>query len=768
MEDGDDLPFNLPRDSEEDEDQLPLTLARDSDPDDHLPLTLARDADPDDQLPLTLARDSDPDDHLPLTLARDSALDDHLPLNLPKHSEASLDNFLSSDQAALNSVLMNILSKFSELDADGSGAITMDELATHWLSAATEVCKRPLSDSEKDLIGASVQRAFDVMDVEQDGMINKHEWLHTALLDMHPPGPVANEIITRKLREPDAPDVSGLVHTWLSSDELVCGMVTRKMLSTSLNADPDVLDVLNTTGNENITYAEFVASELHLTFMPVELYYYDLSKNFASVLSPVLLGQYEEGIWHTSVGVFGQELYFFGYILTCYPGQSAFGQPRKSIQLGHTLRTVEELNEEIKRVYFDYRPDLYDAFDHNCNDLSNHMVQFLLGRPIPDSVRLMSERLKSSSLVKVLRPMLNRMLGNRQTRGKQDGEDKLLELEASARARRNNARHQNSSNSALSVDKHVISANSLNLEFEGPDSEEDSGPNAAGMAFAMAGKDAAPRQLTGMVLFRASGASAPVVAQVEMEHSDGTFDIGWFDQTGSKQQAAGVPGASLEPYIPALQASALLKEVFSRASQALPPTLDRWSSMDIGRGDLQRAMTCLDGHPLVRSQPSYWSSSVQCRFCQVAIPAGQVRMHCYSCNYTLCGKCFLQHQNPNVGQNLAGFEEVRHSLSVWPKCDKGHSFERFGGGSSDGGTACSSCKQQEIGSTGPFFLICRFCQQQLCHDCARRSICALLDAAYEPRVAPAPSDVVDSEAVRRVFAAQGRRKILPGIDQDGV
>ena len=41
-------------------------------------------------------------------------------------------------------------------------------------------------------------------------------------------------------------------------------------------------------------------------------------------------------------GPFMQELYFFGYILTCYPGQSAFGQPRKSIQLGHTLRTVEE------------------------------------------------------------------------------------------------------------------------------------------------------------------------------------------------------------------------------------------------------------------------------------------------------------------------------------------------------------------------------------------------------------------------------------------
>ena len=88
-------------------------------------------------------------------------------------------------------------------------------------------------------------------------------------------------------------------------------MVTRNMLSLKLGLDPDVdtdlLDVLNATGSDSITYAEFVANVLHLSFRTVELYYYDLSKNFASVLSPVLLGQYEEGIWHTSVGVFGQE-----------------------------------------------------------------------------------------------------------------------------------------------------------------------------------------------------------------------------------------------------------------------------------------------------------------------------------------------------------------------------------------------------------------------------------------------------------------------------
>eukprot|EP00439_Symbiodinium_sp_Y106_P044878 s3554_g5.t1 len=267
--------------------------------------------DEDDDLFLKLPRDSEEEEgQLPITLNRDSALeDDRLPLTLPKSSESSLEVFLSSDQVAQNSVLTNILSKFSELDADGSGAITMDELASHWLSAATEVCKRPLSDSEKELIGGSVQRAFDVMDVEQDGKINKHEWLHTALLDMHPPGPVATDIITQKLRESDTPDiVATLVYTWLSADEMVCGIVTRQMLSINPCGDAELLDVMNSTGSDSITYAEFVANVLRLTFRPVELYYYDLSKSFASVLSPILLGQYEDGIWHTSVGVFGQDL----------------------------------------------------------------------------------------------------------------------------------------------------------------------------------------------------------------------------------------------------------------------------------------------------------------------------------------------------------------------------------------------------------------------------------------------------------------------------
>ena len=133
----------------------------------------------DEGLPLILPSQSEEEDQLPLTLTRDSDVEDvedeQLPLNLPKPSQSELEIFLSHDQAALNSVLMNILSKFSDLDADGSGAITMNELAAHWLSAATEVCKRPLSDSEKELIGASVQRAFDVMDVEQNGRIDKHE-----------------------------------------------------------------------------------------------------------------------------------------------------------------------------------------------------------------------------------------------------------------------------------------------------------------------------------------------------------------------------------------------------------------------------------------------------------------------------------------------------------------------------------------------------------------------------------------------------------------
>ena len=119
--DGDELPLKLPRDSDE-EDELPLILTRDS------VLDYDQPSECEDQLPLKLPRESDDEDELPFILKRDSVLeDDQLPLTLPRESHnAALERFLGSDQETLNSVLTNILERFSELDADGSGTITMN------------------------------------------------------------------------------------------------------------------------------------------------------------------------------------------------------------------------------------------------------------------------------------------------------------------------------------------------------------------------------------------------------------------------------------------------------------------------------------------------------------------------------------------------------------------------------------------------------------------------------------------------------------------
>ena len=45
------------------------------------------------------------------------------------------------------------------------------------------------------------------------------------------------------------------------------------------------------------------------------------------------------------------------------------------------------------------RPECYDLLKHNCNNFSNEVVQFLIGRPIPDYIiNLPSEALNRQEL----------------------------------------------------------------------------------------------------------------------------------------------------------------------------------------------------------------------------------------------------------------------------------------------------------------------------------------------------------------------------------
>lgn len=54
--------------------------------------------------------------------------------------------------------------------------------------------------------------------------------------------------------------------------------------------------------------------------VPVQLYVYDMTNGVAAVMSQMILGQQIEGIWHTSVVVYGREFFYGGSgIQSCMP-----------------------------------------------------------------------------------------------------------------------------------------------------------------------------------------------------------------------------------------------------------------------------------------------------------------------------------------------------------------------------------------------------------------------------------------------------------------
>lgn len=73
--------------------------------------------------------------------------------------------------------------------------------------------------------------------------------------------------------------------------------------------------------------------------MKVLLYVYDLSGGLARQLSLPLTGKFIEGIWHTSVVVFGREVYYGQGILESRPGTTHV----RSVTFLHILLVADSL-----------------------------------------------------------------------------------------------------------------------------------------------------------------------------------------------------------------------------------------------------------------------------------------------------------------------------------------------------------------------------------------------------------------------------------------
>ncbi|KAK3308845.1 P-loop containing nucleoside triphosphate hydrolase protein [Chaetomium strumarium] len=144
--------------------------------------------------------------------------------------------------------------------------------------------------------------------------------------------------------------------------------------------------------------------------MDVHLLIYDLSKGLARQLSMSLLGFQLDAIYHTSIQLNGLEYVYDGNVVAIKPGSSHLGQPMQKSFLGKTELTMDVIEEYIDSLREIYTVEAYDLWRHNCNNFSNDLATFLLGKGIPEYITSMPQAVLDSPFGQMLMPTLNQQI----------------------------------------------------------------------------------------------------------------------------------------------------------------------------------------------------------------------------------------------------------------------------------------------------------------------------------------------------------------------
>eukprot|EP00123_Amoebidium_parasiticum_P013204 comp21827_c0_seq1/m.31116 comp21827_c0_seq1/g.31116 ORF comp21827_c0_seq1/g.31116 comp21827_c0_seq1/m.31116 type:complete len:190 (-) comp21827_c0_seq1:365-934(-) len=142
----------------------------------------------------------------------------------------------------------------------------------------------------------------------------------------------------------------------------------------------------------------------------VQLYVYDLSHGAARMYAQQFLGIPLEGIWHSSVVVYGKEFYFGeGGINEYNPGTTHHGRPLRVHDLGSTHIPEAVFREFVDDLRTRYGEQHYHLLDNNCNSFTNEVAEFLTGKGIPDYIRTLPALFESTAMGQALRPMIDQM-----------------------------------------------------------------------------------------------------------------------------------------------------------------------------------------------------------------------------------------------------------------------------------------------------------------------------------------------------------------------
>ena len=141
----------------------------------------------------------------------------------------------------------------------------------------------------------------------------------------------------------------------------------------------------------------------------VIVYQYDLTQGMAKTMSRGLLGKQIEGVWHTSVCVFGKEYFYGGGICIGEPKKTPYGYPVKEIDFGFTTKTEEDLKNYIKSINSQFTVDTYNVLNHNCNHFTDAALFFLVGKHLPNPILKQHEEILNTPMGQMFRPMLENM-----------------------------------------------------------------------------------------------------------------------------------------------------------------------------------------------------------------------------------------------------------------------------------------------------------------------------------------------------------------------
>ena len=142
----------------------------------------------------------------------------------------------------------------------------------------------------------------------------------------------------------------------------------------------------------------------------VVLQVYDLTGGMAKMMSLPLLGKQVDGIWHTSVVIFGREYYFGGGICSDIPLNTPYGTPVERIPMGTSSRTQSDFTRFLQCVSHRFTMDSYHIVEHNCNNFTDECMRFLVDKGIPAHITGLPADLLATPLGQQFAPMINSMM----------------------------------------------------------------------------------------------------------------------------------------------------------------------------------------------------------------------------------------------------------------------------------------------------------------------------------------------------------------------